>query len=216
MLKMVIANNIKKLREINNLSVAEFANKIGTTRQNLYAIEKGERALSMQLQKNICEFLDCNIVDLYNDKNVIIKKTNVIKIKYYKDLIKENFVNFTNIEFEIIEIPERLLELLNIKNYLNVIILKSYEKNMEPTISNNDFLLVDLDNKNILNDKLYIIDENGKLKIKRIKRSNPFNSVVIFQSDNQIDGEYPPYELTLIEAKEMILGQIVFYGRSIL
>lgn len=203
-------NYLKKIREDKKISVIQLSKMTGIPRDTIYKIENGISSIKKENMELLTKALNVTIFEIYGGQS------SLICLKYYKNFYEISSFDGTTNDYELVGVSERLLEMLNIKNYLNVIILKSYEKNMEPTISNNDFLLVDLDNKNILNDKLYIIDENGKLKIKRIKRSNPFNSVVIFQSDNQIDGEYPPYEVTLIKAKEMILGQVVFYGRSIL
>jgi hypothetical protein len=45
---------------------------------------------------------------------------------------------------------------------------------------------------------------------------SPVDEVITVVSDNQTDGEFPPYELSLNQAKDFIIGQVVFYGRSIL
>ena len=36
----IVKNNIRNLREVNNMSVVELANMLGITRQNLYKIEQ--------------------------------------------------------------------------------------------------------------------------------------------------------------------------------
>ena len=53
-------------------------------------------------------------------------------------------------------------------------------ENMEPIISKNDFMIIDLDKKDISNNKIYLIKENNKLKIKRIRQSSPFDTTITY------------------------------------
>ena len=210
----VIKNNVKNLREVNNMSVVELANLLGITRQNLYKIEKGERGISLILQEKLCNIFKCNISDLYNNSEIKIElvKELSLSIKFYPNLLQDGYDMSI---YEIITVPEKLIKILEIKKN-NLIATKIYEKNMEPIISKNDFMIIDLDKKDISNNKIYLIKENNKLKIKRIRQSSPFDTTITILSENQIDGEYPPYDIDINIAKNNILGQVVFYGRSIL
>ena len=210
----VIKNNVKNLREVNNMSVVELANLLGITRQNLYKIEKGERGISLILQEKLCNIFKCNIADLYNNSEIKIElvKELSLSIKFYPNLLQDGYDMSI---YEIITVPEKLIKILEIKKN-NLIATKIYEKNMEPIISKNDFMIIDLDKKDISNNKIYLIKENNKLKIKRIRQSSPFDTTITILSENQIDGEYPPYDIDINIAKNNILGQVVFYGRSIL
>ena len=61
-----------------------------------------------------------------------------------------------------------------------------------------------------------VINEDNSLKVKRIKKDNPFAKEVTIISDNQIEGEYPPYPLKIDDMdKNFICGQVIFYCRSI-
>lgn len=210
----VIKNNVKNLREVNNMSVVELANLLGITRQNLYKIEKGERGISLILQEKLCNIFKCNISDLYNNSEIKIElvKELSLSIKFYPNLLQDGYDMSI---YETITVPEKLIKILEIKKN-NLIATKIYEKNMEPIISKNDFMIIDLDKKDISNNKIYLIKENNKLKIKRIRQSSPFDTTITILSENQIDGEYPPYDIDINIAKNNILGQVVFYGRSIL
>ena len=211
-------NNITNLREVNKLSVAELAQKLDISRQNLYKIEKGERGISLVLQDKLCKIFNCSIPDLYNMTEIkmsVIKEIS-IELKFYPNLLQQDVFDITKIkDYETMQLPDKFMKVLEIAKS-NLIATKIHEKNMEPIISKNDFMIIDLNKKDIANNKIYLIYELEKLKIKRIQRLSPFDTTVTIKSENEIDGEYPPYTVSIEKAKEMILGQVVFYGRSIL
>lgn len=203
-------NLIKQLREARKITQVELAKRIGMSKGNLSQIEKGTIGTSQDNLKKIAEVLECSVGQLLGE--VSITSDIVYNIRYYSDI--EDI--FKNQEYDFINVSDKLLKLLRISDYKNLVISKSNEKNMEPIISKNDFMIIDLNKKDIANNKIYLIYELEKLKIKRIQRLSPFDTTVTIKSENEIDGEYPPYTVSIEKAKEMILGQVVFYGRSIL
>ena len=82
-------NNITNLREVNKLSIAELAQKLDISRQNLYKIEKGERGIALVLQDKLCKIFNCSIPDLYNMTEIkmsVIKEIS-IELKFYPNLL---------------------------------------------------------------------------------------------------------------------------------
>ena len=203
-------NLIKQLRVAKKITQVELAKRIGMSKGNLSQIEKGTIGTSQDNLKKIAEVLGCSVGQLLGE--VSITSDIVYNIKYYPNI--EDI--FKNQEYDFINISDKLLKLLKVSDYKNLVISKSNEKNMEPIISNNDFLIIDITKKEPFNNKIYIVKERNCIKIKRVLMKSPIDTVITIKSENEIDGEYPPYEVSIEKAKEMILGQVVFYGRSIL
>lgn len=201
-------NFLKKIREDKGLSVIELSKLSGIARDTIYKIENCKSIITKKNMEKLEKALNVSSSQLYGGSDTLIS------LKYFTKNSLDDIINNTN--YELVGISHKLLELFNAKNHKQIIILKFCEKNMEPIISNGDFLLIDLECKDIENNKIYLIKENNKLKIKRIRQSSPFNTTITILSENQIDGEYPPYDIDINIAKNNILGQVVFYGRSIL
>lgn len=67
MRKISIGENVKKLRESNNLKQSELADMVGVTRTMITQIERGTKVPSMLLGKDIAIALKCSILELYAD-----------------------------------------------------------------------------------------------------------------------------------------------------
>lgn len=62
---MSIAENIKKLREQNNMTQEALADKVRVARPMITQIERGTKIPSMLLAISIADALDCTIGELY-------------------------------------------------------------------------------------------------------------------------------------------------------
>jgi DNA-binding XRE family transcriptional regulator len=62
---MNIGENIKKMRIAKGMTQDEFATKVGITQPMVAHIERGTRAVTMQLGKQIAEVFECTLEDLF-------------------------------------------------------------------------------------------------------------------------------------------------------
>lgn len=62
---LVLHNKIKQYRTKCNLSQKELADKVGTTRQTIIAIEKGTFSPTAKLALLLCYALDCTFDELF-------------------------------------------------------------------------------------------------------------------------------------------------------
>lgn len=80
-INLVIGNNIKKLRKINNLTQTELAEKINYSNKAISRWESGEVCPDIQTLNNICELFNISISTIFNE-NIEIKKTKkTLKLK---------------------------------------------------------------------------------------------------------------------------------------
>ncbi|MDE6477358.1 MAG: helix-turn-helix transcriptional regulator [Mycoplasmoidaceae bacterium] len=63
--KLILQNNLKKIRNEKNLSQQELANLVGTTRQTIIFIEKQIFNPTAKLALLLCTALDCKFEDLF-------------------------------------------------------------------------------------------------------------------------------------------------------
>ena len=215
-------NNIELLRKRARISIDEISNKLGMTFQNFRNIELGKTELKKKYEDELCDILKCSVEDLYNtniDMNNIgnIQNKKLIPIKFFDLSASAGFGCFVdNEKYTMIEVGEEFLNKIGIiNNYNNIAILKATGNSMFPTIHNNDLLFVDITKKEIFNNKIYIINEDNLLKVKRILKSSPFDKEVVIQSDNQQDGDYPPYNLKIDGNENLICGTVIFFCRSL-
>ena len=62
---LVLNNRLKEYRTKCNLSQKELADKVGTTRQTIIAIEKGTFSPTAKLALLLCYALDCTFEELF-------------------------------------------------------------------------------------------------------------------------------------------------------
>jgi len=63
-----VKNRVRELREGQSLSQVEFGERIGVSRQTVYAIEIGKYDPSLPLAFRIAEQFGCRIEDLFDPK----------------------------------------------------------------------------------------------------------------------------------------------------
>ena len=215
-------NNIEKIRRKLKLSIDDIAPKLGMTFQNFRNIELGKTELKRKYEEDLANIFGCSIEDLY-EENIDIdnlkenKKSNMIKLKYFDLSASAGNGYFVDSEnFEVMEVSEKQLNEMGIKgNYQNIQVIKAKGNSMYPTIHDGDLLFVDINKKEIFNDKIYIINEKGFLKVKRVLIESPFAEKITIKSDNHISGEYPPYDLKIDGCQNVICGMVVFFCRSL-
>jgi transcriptional regulator with XRE-family HTH domain len=204
-------NNLKNIREKRGLSVIQLSNKSGIARDLIYKIEKGEIGISTKNIILLEKALNVSASEIYGGN------PQSIPIKFFDASASFHSNYFINNEnYDVINIDEKQLNKMNItSNYDDIFIIKARGDGMTPTIQDGDLLFADASQKEIFNKKIYIINEEGSLKIKRIIKNRPEAKKITIKSDNETIGEYPPYEMEIDNLKNIICGEVVFYCRRI-
>ncbi len=82
---------------------------------------------------------------------------------------------------------------------------------MEPTISNEDLILVNMRENRIEDNAIYVLQHDGALLVKRIQRK--MDGTVLIKSDN------PLYEQEVLDSSQAeslrVLGRVVWFARKI-
>lgn len=216
-------NNVMRIRLARGYkSRQKFADLLGVSPQQMHNIEVKYTTITPQNQQKLCQILKCSLDDLYTEDlrldNQLLNRDDCVELKYYRDVFAAAGRGCINDDegFERLKFYTGLLIELGIKNYENICVLRAKGNSMSPTIEDSDFLLVDLTKKEIFNRKIYIINENGLLKVKRLTMQDPFADEIIVLSDNQNANEFPPYSITKEKADGVfICGQVIAYFRNL-
>ncbi len=210
---------LKNIRQKRKITAEELGKAIGVSKATISLIEAGKVKLDNIKSQKIAKILNCKISDLFGETEFNPEYgSRMIPIRYYDISASAGNGCFVNNEnFEIINIDEIQLKKMGIhENLKDIVIINVKGDSMLPTLQDGDLLFIDTTKKEIFNKKIYVITEDNYLKVKRILKNSPDSKEIIIKSDNEIDGEYPPYPKQLDNLPEnFICGQVIFYCRSI-
>lgn len=90
-------NRIKQLRKSKNMTQDELAEKTGTSKQQIWYLEKGYRKLTQDWIIKISKALDCSVTD-------------IIGIENKQDITKDEFSDLTDEEKNLIRTFRKIKE----------------------------------------------------------------------------------------------------------
>ena len=212
---------LKNFRLKKNMSRKSLAKELGLSESLLYMAEtestnpKNTRAVSDILKLRIQKVFNIDFdTDVDNEGNIITKSNseseNIIHIPYYTEVKaaagtgviipeiskKEDFI-----------FDKRLLNHITNTSITNLIIIDAKGESMnggDNPIKNGDLLFVDTSNKEIVNNKVYVIQQDDSLRVKRISIDSSWT--IHLKSDNPDKEKY---------ADEPVKSDTVIVGRVI-
>ncbi len=207
-------NRIKALRKALKLSQTEFAQKLGMTMQGIQKWEYGTVEIKLSSLNLISETFNVNPDWLLNGTGEMFigdasrqqEVSDIISIPYYPEVsaaagsgalvYDENTVKHLQISSAII----------NISTGDNVCLINATGNSMQPVIDDRDLLLVDLSQKLITDEGIYVIRLDTTLVVKRVQKI--LNGVILI-SDNP---QYPPREISANNFNEndaAVIGKVI-------
>lgn len=216
---------LKNIRINKKLTIKELADGIGMTSAAICKIEQGKMSLTLSTAKKLADFLNCRVSDIIGETepNKEIIQTNFIKIPLFSDALKDKYEQgyFENKENKLlIQFDTSILESLDIKDFdkNKLFYIKMVGDTMLPLISHDDNLLIssEVQKETIRSNKLYLINENGKLSIKRIMRENPTSNNIIIKDGNESSESYTRYETQIDKLPDdFLIGKVIYVGKRI-
>lgn len=210
---MHIGDNIKKLREHLNLTQKEFGSKIGRSHQAIQKYESNDTPVKQAMLILISQAYNVNPDWLLNGTGEMFLGENkqqalsdIISIPYYPEVsaaagsgalvYDENTVKHLQVSSAII----------NISTGDNVCLINATGNSMQPVIDDRDLLLVDLSQKLITDEGIYVIRLDTTLVVKRVQKI--LNGIILI-SDNP---QYPPREISADNFNEndaAVIGKVI-------
>lgn len=207
-------DRIKTLRKTLKMNQNEFANKIHKVTRTLQKYESGEIVPDYSIIQLIAKTFNVNpdwllngtgemFLDNTNNKQ---EQSDIISIPYYPEVsaaagsgalvYDENTVKHLQISSAII----------NISTGDNVCLINATGNSMQPVIDDRDLLLVDLSQKLITDEGIYVIRLDTTLVVKRVQKI--LNGIILI-SDNP---QYPPREISANNFNEndaAVIGKVI-------
>ncbi len=106
--------------------------------------------------------------------------------------------------------PANYLQTLTTSNPKNLSIISVKGDSMEPTILDNDIVLLDRSKTDLNFDGLFVLRFGDALHIKRIGRASAKNYVTILSDNREL---YPPIQSAITEIEAV--GKVLWYGRKV-
>lgn len=209
--------------EIINLSQQKLADKLGIKQQSIADIESGRKQKidTDILYKLLDEYvintewllfgtgLPTKVDDL--EHLCRMQPDNLVSVPFYSAKVAAGFGNeFPDYEEkDVIHFDKRWLTNILGVNPENAVILQvegdSMDSGMNKSndIKDGDLLLVDVSVKDVINNKVFVIQQDNKLRVKRVKQK--MNGDLYLISNNE--KEYPP---ELVKQESTIIGKVVW------
>lgn len=206
--KQALQQQLKILRKELNLNQKDFASKLDCTQATIANMESGARAVSQPILQKIKEVYNIDLVsEVYKNQTEEKENNNIVKIPFYS-AVKAAAGSGSEIpnypEQESMTFDRRWLKTILGVNEKNVALINVEGDSMFPLINDGDLLMFDFTVKDVVNNKVFIIEDEDKLRVKRLKQD--FNGDIYLISDNK---QYPPEKVT---HSLNIVGKVVWNG----
>ena len=195
--------------------VATVARKAGVKPTTLYSFMKGDTEnLRTDTQQKVIRALEA-----FAEKGVDVAHTDdpILRVPIYDLTAAAGAGDFATEETVVGYHPYRAddLRLLTRSSITNLAVIDVRGDSMEPTLRHHDRILIDLTDRAIVEDGIYVIGYRGHLLVKRCQRNLKSGSVII-ASDN------PAYQSFEIEEEEIelaeeltVVGRTIWIGRAL-
>jgi phage repressor protein C with HTH and peptisase S24 domain len=106
--------------------------------------------------------------------------------------------------------PPSYLKTLTSSSPKNLSIISVKGESMEPTLLDNDIVLLDLSKTNLSYDGLFVIRFDDALHVKRVGRSPKKGHITIISDNKDL---YPPMTAAVADLEPV--GRVLWYGRKV-
>ena len=221
-MSLIFRENIRQIINELNVSISDFAEKIGEKPSRLNDVLQGKQRPPFDLIEKILDNFDV-------DANWLMTGRGFSGInpesKYQSSCDEYEYIPVYDVEVsagygtDAYGVTEPTTHLAFRKDWLNsrglharhLNIVTAHGDSMEPTINNKDTLLVDTSRNIPVDGRIYVIRSSNMLWVKRIQRQ--IDGTLLLISDNET---YPPMHLDLSEHHDVqIIGQVVNVSKDI-
>lgn len=106
--------------------------------------------------------------------------------------------------------PPAYLKKLTSSSPANLAIISVKGESMEPTLLDDDIVLLDATKTNLSFDGLFVLRFNDALHVKRVGRAPKRDHVTVISDNSAL---YPPMEMLVSEIE--VVGKVLWYGRKV-
>lgn len=185
-----------------------FAEKLNVSQGAIANIEGGSREVSRSMLLKIKEVFGIDLLSWNEKQQNNASSSNIVCIPFYsaKAAAGEGTEINDYPEKDVIHFDNRYLQAVVGHSLNNLSLITAEGDSMQPTIMNGDLLMVDDSIKEIRPNKIFVIRQGSKLRVKRLKTELTGETLII--SDN------PIYPVETMDKETEIIGQVVWNGNK--
>ncbi|MGQ5735507.1 XRE family transcriptional regulator [Serratia sp. IR-2025] len=219
----MINTKIRQSRKAQKLTQEGLAKLLGLTKATISQWESGSTepngknliALARALKVSVDWLLDDRVTALPSEEPPIAEPAratdNLIEVPFYKDIHLSagngSYGDDQVSEREIVRLSEAMLHKANVKAH-NAVCVRISGNSMEPVLPDSGIVAVDTNNREIVDGKMYAIEQEGMLRVKLLYRT-PFG--VRLRSYN--DKEHPDEVYQGADANKIhVIGWVFWYS----
>ena len=207
-----MANDKEKLKQFmiqHNLKQSQLAEKINIKQQVISRLLNDEKQVEATpaLKYGLLKYYQYDIEsDCYTNKSEGKYQTETVPIPFYevKAAAGKGCENVEYPEKDVVYFDKRWLKSAIGRNPEHLSLIIADGDSMIPDIQSGDLLMVDDTIKEVIPNKIFIIKQEGKNRVKKLKRD--INGKIYIVSNN------PIYEPEPIKQETIIIGQVVWNG----
>ena len=205
---------LKKIREDLKLTQTEFAKICDVSQQSIAMIENGDRNVSAQIKLSLLKHFKIDWDEVDTEKtcsyqyNSFAFQTPMFPVPYYsaKAAAGEGTEVAEYPDKDVIYFDTRFLKTIVGNNLNHLSLITAEGQSMKPTIMDGDLLMINDSIKEIVPNKIFVIRQDKKLRVKRLKTK--ITGEVLIISDNK------EYEPEIMDKETEIIGQVVWNGNK--
>lgn len=209
---MLTAERLKQIRESKGLSVKDMALNLNMSDRTLGSYEREERQPSAELIESLITQMQCNpkwlftgegemYVEEATQSTSLVDQNECANVPLF-EVSAGGGINMD--EFNTYPIPLEEIKKFRV-DLNNIAVARVYGYSMEPLISENDYILVELNPQRIYTYEVYILSYEDEFYCKRIVKNV---TEFILESDNT---KFPPVTISGQEREKLnIFGRVLY------
>lgn len=210
---------IRELRKERKLTQEQLAEAAGISRSYIAELESGKKPPNLNRIRQIAKVLKVPVESLISEQD-----NPVTSIDGALVLDEVEFVNVWDVSASAgygafvdyepqthnLAFPREYLRKLTSSQAKNLSIISVKGDSMEPTLLDDDIVLLDMSKRKLSYDGLFVLRYDDTLHVKRIGRSSAKDHITIISDNRSL---YPAFE-ALTSSVEAV-GKVLWYGRKV-
>lgn len=203
--KTALQIKLKAFRTSLGLNQTEFAQSLDISQAAIANMESGNRDVSKPVLIKIANVYGKDLLSSDTQKQST-SSGNIIPIPFYSAKasagVGEMLPDYS--EKDVMYFDKRWLQNVLGVQPDSLSLITATGDSMFPLIHDGDLLMVDSSAKNIINNKIFVIEDEGNLRVKRLKQE--------WGGDTYIISENPKYSPEKVSHNINIIGKVVWNG----
>lgn len=203
-----IGARIKKQRKIRKITQIQLADAVGTTKAAVSRWETDKNSVAANNLEAVASVLGVDVEWLLTGESLSEKESSIFWAPFYSSIEAAAGDGVLNADIEPDKFPMPRCSLKHQNNQEKIFCVVVKGDSMEPVLYDGSIIAVNEDTKDIRDGRMYLINQNGLLRVK-ILQTRPGGLVLKSYNSNYKD---ELHNTTQDENDLLILGEVFWYS----